>query len=116
MKAMSLVACEYESEATPTRGWATDASSYALRVAFDYRGDVTLTLDDGSRVEGYVSNLGETELRLWNKGDTAIRAIPVARVRRVELTGRDTASGRSWEAWLRQLESKKQKAATSPVA
>jgi hypothetical protein len=97
----------------PTRGWESAVTPEALRVAFDYRGDVTLTLDDGSRVEGYVANLGETELAVWTRGRTSIRSIPVARVRRVELSGRDTASGRSWETWLRSLEARKADAAAA---
>jgi hopanoid biosynthesis associated radical SAM protein HpnH len=91
-----------EARAAPTRGWSSDATPEALRVAFAYRGDATLTLDDGSRAEGYVTNVGPTALRLWNRGSTAAREIPVERIRRVELTGRDPASGRSFESWMRR--------------
>ena len=102
-----------ESEAGPTQGWAGDASPEALRVAFDYRGDVTLTLADGSRVEGYVANLDGEELRVWSKGSVETRQIPVGAIQHVELTGRDTASGRSYQTWLRQYEEKKAAAAAS---
>jgi hypothetical protein len=97
----------------PTRGWAADASPEALRVAFEYRGDVTLTLDDGSRVEGYVANVGEHDLRLWNQGSVETHCVPLASVKRVELSGRDTASGRSYQTWLRQYEQKKAAAASA---
>jgi hypothetical protein len=76
-------------------------------VAFEYRGDVTLTLADGSRVEGYIANLGDTDLRLWNKGSVETRQVPVGTIERVELSGRDTASGRSYQTWLRQYEERK---------
>jgi hopanoid biosynthesis associated radical SAM protein HpnH len=90
------------SAAAPTQGWASEASAEALRVAFEYRGDVTLTLDDGSRVEGFVTNVGESELQLWTRGTTRTRSLPRQRVRRVELSGRDAATGKHYENWLRR--------------
>jgi hypothetical protein len=92
---------ELEEESGPTRGWSAPASPAALRVAFDYRGNVTLLLDDDSRVEGYVADLGPETLRLWRRGETSTVEVPRQRVKRVELTGRDTASGRSWQTWLK---------------
>jgi hopanoid biosynthesis associated radical SAM protein HpnH len=86
----------------PTRGWSADASPAALRVAFDYRGDVTLTLADGSAVEGYVANVGAGAVRVWTKGSTSLREIPVADVRHVALTGRDPAAGQSFATWQRR--------------
>jgi hypothetical protein len=80
------------AEPGPSRGWSADASPEALRVAFAYRGHTTLTLDDGSRAEGYVSNVGPSELRLWTRGSAQTREIPIARIRSVELSGRDMAS------------------------
>jgi hopanoid biosynthesis associated radical SAM protein HpnH len=88
------------AEPAPTRGWASEASPAALRVAFEYRGDVTLTLDDGSRVEGFVTNLRQQELELWKRGSSEARRVPIAGIRRVELSGRDPASGRSYRTWL----------------
>jgi hypothetical protein len=63
---------------------------------------VTLTLDDASRLEGYVTDVGDAVLRLWKRGSTSTQAVPVARVRHVALTGRDPASGRSFATWQRQ--------------
>jgi hypothetical protein len=83
-----------------------------LRAAFEYRGDVTLTLDDGSEQVGYVSNLREGEVQLWRRGRTATESIPSHRVRRIAFTGRDTASGRSYETWLR-LQREKSPTATA---
>jgi hopanoid biosynthesis associated radical SAM protein HpnH len=85
--------------AEPTRGWVAPASPEALRVAFEYRGDVTLTLDDGARLEGYVANVGPDALRLWTKGSTALRDVPTERVKEIALTGRDTAAGQSFATW-----------------
>jgi hopanoid biosynthesis associated radical SAM protein HpnH len=93
-----------ETPESPTRGWSADASPAALRVAFEYRGDVTLTLEDGAAVEGYVANVGDDSLRLWQKGETKLREIPVPQVRHVALTGRDTAAGQSFATWQRSRE------------
>ena len=103
---------ELEEESGPTQGWSAPASPAALRVAFDYRGDVSLLLDDDSRVEGYVANLGSETLRLWRRGETSTVEVPRRRVKLVELTGRDTASGRSWQTWLKKQQV--QEPATSP--
>jgi len=91
-------------ETPPTRGWSAPASPEALRVAFEYRGDVTLILDDDSRVDGYLSNLSDDVLRLWCAGETAQLQIPIKHVKHVELSGRDTASGKSWQTWLKKKE------------
>jgi hopanoid biosynthesis associated radical SAM protein HpnH len=89
--------------AEPTRGWAADASPAALRVAFEYRGDVTLTLADGTAVEGYVANVGRDALRVWTKGSTSLRELAIADVRHVELSGRDPAAGQPFATWQRRL-------------
>jgi hopanoid biosynthesis associated radical SAM protein HpnH len=84
----------------PSQGWAADAGAEALRVAFDYRGDVTLSLDDDSSVEGYVANVSGDEVELWLRGSSERQRIPAQRIVRVALTGRDTAAGRSYQTWL----------------
>jgi hypothetical protein len=83
--------------------WETaPATPESLRAAFEYRGDVTLVLDDGSEQVGYVANLRDGEVRLWRRGYTSTEPILSHRIRRIEFTGRDTASGRSYETWLRR--------------
>jgi hopanoid biosynthesis associated radical SAM protein HpnH len=81
-----------EAPSPPARGFAAEATEDSLRIAFDYRGDVTLTLADGSAREGYVAGVSETEVRLLRKGERAALRIPRAQVARVALTGRDTAA------------------------
>jgi hypothetical protein len=91
------------------------ASSEALRAAFDYRGNVTLELRDGTALEGYVTNLGGSQLDLWQPGHTSTRAVPRHEIAHVVFSGRDTASGKSWETWVRSYEAKRTSAAQEPA-
>jgi hypothetical protein len=99
-------------------GWipelATEAElREALEKAFDYRGDVTITRKDGSRVEGYVFDrrngptLAESLVRIIPQNSTEKISIPYSDVAALAFTGRDTAAGKSWEAWVRKYWEKK---------
>jgi len=90
---------------SPSRGGLTDlANSESLRAAFDYRGDVTLSLREGGCVEGFVANLTPSELELWHRGKTSTQTIALDRIESVEFSGRDTADGRSYETWRKTHE------------
>ena len=86
----------------------------ALEKAFDYRGDVTITRKDGSRVEGYVfdrradgAGLADCFVRLLPREGFHKTSIPYADIARLEFTGRDTAAGKSWETWVKKYAEKK---------
>jgi len=90
-------------------GWSpeiTDAATLAAVVeqAFDYRGDVTLDLDDGRQVDGYLFNrdgdVAEPFVQLFEPGEANPSTIPYARIRALRFTGKDTAAGNSYAAWL----------------
>jgi hypothetical protein len=76
----------------------------AIEQAFDYRGDVSLELRSGETVEGYVSNrevtTAEPFLTIFPPNEARERAIRYADIRTISFTGKDTASGKSWEAWV----------------
>ena len=80
----------------------------ALEKAFDYRGDVTITRKDGSKVEGYIfdrrsgKTLAESVVRLYPKDSTQKVSVPYAEIAALAFSGRDTAAGKSWEAWVRK--------------
>ena len=84
-----------------------------LEKAFDYRGDVTITRKDGTSVEGYIfdrrtgKTLQDSVIRLFPKTDGVKLAIPYSDIAALRFTGRDTAAGKSWEAWLRKYWEKK---------
>ena len=85
----------------------------AFDKAFDYRGDVTLTLKDGSKVEGYIfdrktgSSLEDSLVRLFPVNANEKRSVKYAEIARLEFTGKDRAAGKHWEAWVKQYNDKK---------
>jgi hypothetical protein len=84
-----------------------------LEKAFDYRGDVTIRRRDGSSVEGYIfdrragATLADSCVRLLPKGGAGKLAVSYADIASISFSGRDTAAGKSWEAWLRKYWEKK---------
>ena len=90
-----------------------DELRMALEKAFDYRGDVTIQRKDGSRVEGYIfdrrpgSTLSDSFVRLLPKDRPEKIAIPYSEVAGLAFTGRDTAAGKSWAAWVKKYREKK---------
>jgi hypothetical protein len=91
----------------------------ALEKAFDYRGDVTITLKNGSEVEGYIfdrrtgATLAESVVRLFPKTEPKKISIAYSEITGLAFTGRDTAAGKSWEAWVRKYWEKKQAGETN---
>ena len=85
----------------------------ALEKAFDYRGDVTITLKNGTQVEGYIfdrqngATLADSRVRVFPKNYDSKLSIPYSEIQALAFTGRDTAAGKSWEAWLRKYWEKK---------
>jgi hypothetical protein len=79
--------------------------------AFDYRGDVTLTIR-GEQVEGYIFNRDvravPPRIELFVKGSEAAQVIPYADIEAIAFTGKDTADGKSWAAWVSKKESERQ--------
>jgi len=91
----------------------------ALEKAFDYRGDVTITLKSGSAIEGYIfdrrtgATLAESLVRLFPKTEPKKISIAYSDIAGLAFTGRDTAAGKSWEAWVRKYWEKKQAGETN---
>lgn len=85
----------------------------ALEKAFDYRGDVTITRKDGATVEGYIfdriagATLSSSFVRVLPKNGSGRLKIPYSEIAALAFTGRDTAAGKSWEAWVKKYWEKK---------
>jgi hypothetical protein len=89
----------------------------ALEKAFDYRGDITVTRKDGSTIEGYLyDRRSEPTLEA-----SLIRIIPTpkpgqpverqmisyADIAALDFSGRDTAAGKTFDAWVKKYWEKK---------
>jgi hypothetical protein len=100
-------------------GWIPSVSNEAeireaLEKAFDYRGDLTITLKSGAKVEGYVfdrrikgSSLAECFARVMPKDSSEKLSIPFSDVAALAFSGRDTAAGKSFAAWVKKYNEKK---------
>jgi hypothetical protein len=99
-------------------GWVPDLASEqairgALEKAFDYRGDVTLTRKDGSKIDGYIfdrvsgNTLANSYVRVLPTNSSQRVKISYAEVAALAFSGRDSAVGKSWEAWVRKYWEKK---------
>jgi len=99
-------------------GWIPSLASNdeirdALEKAFDYRGDVTLTLKDGSVVQGYVfdrrtgKSLQDSIVRVLPAGERTKLSIAYSDIAALAFTGRDNAAGRTFDAWIRKYWEKK---------
>ena len=99
-------------------GWiptlATDEEiREALEKAFDYRGDVTLTLKSGEKIEAYIFNrltgptLAQSFVTYFTPTANDKRKASYADIARLEFTGKDRAAGKHWEAWVEKYNAKK---------
>lgn len=85
----------------------------ALEQAFDYRGDVSITRKDGTKIEGYIfdrqsgTQLADSFVRLLPKDGSSRLKISYAEIAALAFTGRDMAAGKSWENWVRHYWEKK---------
>jgi len=85
----------------------------ALEKAFDYRGDITITRKDGSKIEGYIfdrrsaATLKDSLVRLYPRNSNDKLSISYSDVAALAFTGRDTAAGRSWETWMKKYAERK---------
>ena len=99
-------------------GWIPSLASEedtraALEKAFDYRGDVTITLKTGEKIEGYVydrktaTSLSQSLILLLPKDQPGRMNISYADIAALAFTGKDTAAGKSFEAWVKKYNEKK---------
>jgi hypothetical protein len=99
-------------------GWIPELASEAdvreaLEKAFDYRGDITITRKDGGKVEGYIfdrrngKSLADSYVRVIPTGERTKIMVPFADIAALAFTGRDTAAGKTFEAWVKKYWEKK---------
>jgi len=99
-------------------GWVPELAGeeevrQALEKAFDYRGDVTITRKNGNKVEGYIfdrrpgKTLADSAVRLFPKDSDQKISVPYSDIAALVFSGRDTAAGKSFDAWVRKYWEKK---------
>src|SRR6201996_1433964 len=99
-------------------GWipalATEAEvREALEKAFDYRGDITITKKDGSQVVGYLFDrrrgdcLADSFVRVIPANEKTRVNIAYSEIAAIAFSGRDTAAGKTFEAWVKKYWEKK---------
>jgi hypothetical protein len=99
-------------------GWipalASDAEiREALEKAFDYRGDITITRKDGSQIVGYLfdrrsgTSLAESFVRIIPTNAQTKVNVAYCDIAALAFTGRDTAAGKTFEAWVKKYWEKK---------
>lgn len=99
-------------------GWVPALASdedlrQALDKALDYRGDVTLTLKSGKRIEAYIFNcltgptLAGSFLQYFTPNAPEKRKVSYAEIARIEFSGKDRAAGKHWEDWVKAYNAKK---------
>jgi hypothetical protein len=102
------------------QGWipllATEADIRAvIEKAFDYRGDVTVTRKNSAEITGYLFDrrigptLDNSVVRLILATSSERPAIPYSEIAAIAFSGRDTAAGKSYEAWVKKYWEKRAK-------
>ena len=81
-----------------------------INQVLDYRGDVTITTLDGNSIEGYVfdrrADVDDPYLRIIPKDGGPRRTIRYRQITQVVFSGRNTAAGKSWQAWVKKYNEK----------
>src|SRR3954454_14442267 len=99
-------------------GWVPELASdedlrQALEKAFDYRGDVALTLKSGERIEAYIFNrqtgatLADSYVQYFTPAVPAKQKLSYAEIARLEFSGKDRAAGKHWEDWVKAYNERK---------
>jgi hypothetical protein len=99
-------------------GWipalASDAEvREALEKAFDYRGDITITRKDGTQIVGYLfdrrqgSSLADSFVRIIPSNAPTKVNVAYSDIAALAFSGRDTAAGKTFEAWVKKYWEKK---------
>jgi len=85
----------------------------ALEKAFDYRGDITITLKSGEKIETYIFNrqtgatLADSFVQYFTPNAPDKRKLAYDQIARLEFSGKDRAAGKHWEDWVKAYTEKK---------
>jgi len=97
-------------------GWVPQINDYmslreVVEFAFDYRGNTTVVKRDGSEIVGYIFNRNsdapEPFIQLFDEQGNGPFSISYLDIATIRFTGKDTAAGNSWKAWVERKEKEK---------
>ena len=104
-------------------GWVPRIGDYltlpeVIEFAFDYRGNTTIVRIDGTEVVGYIFNRDtrgpEPFIQFFDDHGDGPFTLPYSAIANITFTGKDTAAGGSFRAWLERKE--KAQPAGAPTA
>lgn len=106
-------------------GWMPKPSeglplSRIIDLAFDYRGNTAVVKTDGTELYGYIFNRNADGpapfIQMFDANGAGPFKVLYSEIRSIKFTGKDTAAGNSYAAWLqRKALEKAEKAAASPA-
>ena len=114
------------SEEESLQGWVPEPGGdltidRLVEHAFDYRGNVTVVKTDGSEVVGYIFDrkpeAREPLIQMFDDKGKGPFELLYAEIRNIVFTGKDTAAGKSYEAWTKRRkkeQARQAKAASKP--
>ncbi|MEM9445271.1 MAG: hypothetical protein AAGA18_07935 [Verrucomicrobiota bacterium] len=86
-----------------------------VRLAFDYRGDVTLALNDGSEKIGFLYNYSpeadQVMIFITEGRQSVPETIKLSNIDKIDFSGDDKAFGKSWDNWMAKSKSQRQEEA-----
>jgi hypothetical protein len=106
------------SEHEKLEGWVPEVVNeddlrVALEKAFDYRGDITITLKSGDKIEAFVfdrrtgATLADSWVHYFTPTAPEKRKLSYAEIARLEFSGKDRAAGKHWEDWVQAYQERK---------
>ena len=85
----------------------------ALEKAFDYRGDVAITLKSGERIDAFIFNrhtgatLADSHVEYFAPKVAQKLRLSYADIDRLEFSGKDCAAGKQWQDWVTKYNERK---------
>ena len=85
----------------------------ALEKAFDYRGDVAITLKSGERIDAFIFNrhtgatLADSHVEYFAPKVAQKLRLRYADIDRLEFSGKDCAAGKQWQDWVTKYNERK---------
>ena len=97
-------------------GWVPVINEYlslaeVIELAFDYRGNTTIVKTGGTEVVGYIFNrnreLPEPYIQYFDLAGNGPFKLLYSEIQTIKFTGKDTAAGNSWQAWVERKQREK---------